>query len=47
MTSKDKIAVIIKAIETIEMNPDMAKLEGNGWKVYWVGSVLRVDITKG
>jgi len=36
--------VLKKAIETIQMNPNIKRLDGTKWSVYIVGTIIRVDI---
>lgn len=35
---------IRKAIEILQSNPQLKKIEGSGWMVYMVGKIIRVDI---
>lgn len=33
------------AISLLEANPRLKRLDGNGWLVYVVGNIIRVDIS--
>jgi hypothetical protein len=37
---------IKSAIQILQMNQSVKKVDGPNWSVYWVGSIMRVDIKK-
>lgn len=39
-------ADLLEAINIVSRNKSVKRLDGTGFKVYWAGEILRVDIQK-
>lgn len=40
----EQLEAIRKAIEILQMTPDVKRIDGSNWSVYMVGKMIRVDI---
>lgn len=40
----EEFDMIRKAIEILQMNRELKRIDGDNWLVYIVGSIIRVDI---
>jgi hypothetical protein len=37
---------ILSGINLLSRNQNMKRLDGEGWKLYWAGDILRLDIER-
>ena len=44
--TEEEFKSIKEAIEIIQNNPKINRIDGNKWSVYLVGQIVRIDIKK-